>query len=120
MHIVTGHPGEARTSLIARLCAEREDWLGLVCSPLPAETPNLKRMMAGCPCCTGRVVMQVSLARALRQTRARRIFVELVDATHFDSLAKGLAEFPSGTAVRNARPLFVPQDSTLLPGDFDD
>ena len=36
----------------------------------------------GCPCCIGRVTLQVTLVRLLRESRPRRLFVELAGTDH--------------------------------------
>ncbi|MBS0335792.1 MAG: hypothetical protein JSS40_03045 [Proteobacteria bacterium] len=118
VHIVTGAPGSGKSALIARLCAERGDWLGLVNTP-PQAGRGLKQLSAGCPCCTGKVVLQVSLARGLRETGARRAFVELADPGHASNLEKLLAELPLSLAVIGARRIAMPAESGLRADELD-
>jgi len=119
VHIVTGAPGSGKSALIARLCAERDDWLGLVNLPSSTAGPNLRLLSAGCPCCTGKVVLQVTLARALRATGARRGFVELGDAGHVDGLQRALCESPLALTLVVSRAISLPRDARLAPSDFE-
>ena len=119
VHIVTGPPGAAKSAFIARLCAQRPDWLGLVSSSAAASGPNLKALAPGCPCCTGRVVLQISLARALRDTRAVRALVELPDAGHLAALEHALSEAPLGLSVLSSRQITLPRDSGLQAEDLE-
>jgi hypothetical protein len=113
VHIVTGLPRTGKTALIARFCEERPDWLGLV-NALPADvSPNLRLFAAGCPCCTGRVVLEITLARALRETRAVRVFVELPDPAHGAGLGQVLAGAPLNRSVSGGRALVLPRDLSL-------
>lgn len=113
VHIVTGAPGSGKSTLIARLCSEREDWLGLVDTVPDAAPSNVRPLSAGCPCCVGKVVLQIVLARALRETRAVRAFVELADAGHVRGLESVLEAKPFGSAVRKARSIILPGDREL-------
>jgi hypothetical protein len=47
-----------------------------------------------CPCCVGRVQMQVDLARVLREARPRGVLIEMADAGHIPALRRTLAEWP--------------------------
>lgn len=119
VHVVSGAPGSGKTALIAGLCAERAGWLGLV-NALPAGAgSNLKPLAPGCPCCTGRVVLQVSLVRALRETRATRVLVELPDPAHARTLEKLLGALPFSLSVAPARPVLLPGDAGLLAADLE-
>ena len=119
MHIVSGAPGSGKTAFVARLCADRRDWLGLVNALPHAAGDNVKPLPAGCPCCTGRVVLQVSLARALRATRAARVLVELPDSTHALTLERLLGELPFSLSVASARQVVLPRDAGLVPADLE-
>ena len=120
VHIVTGAPRAGKSAFIARLCAERRDWLGLVNSPTSvAGMSNMKPLPAGCPCCAGKLVLQITLARALRETRAGRAFVELGDAVHLTGLWRVLDEPPFSLSVVNSRSVRLPQDAGLHAADFD-
>lgn len=49
---------------------------------------------AACPCCVGRVQLQVELARLLRQQRPRGVQIELRDAAHLSAVRRALGEWP--------------------------
>ena len=119
VHIVTGAPGSGKSALIARLCRDRGDWLGLV-NTLPSRAdPNLRALSAGCPCCAAKVVLQISLARGLRQTRATRAFVELPDSEHVATLEKLLGGPPLSLSVVRARSIVQPGDARLQATDLE-
>ena len=114
VHVVSGAPGSGKTALIARLCSQRAGWLGLVNAVPAGAASNLKSLAPGGPCCTGKVVLQVSLARALRETRATRALVELADPAHARALEKLLGELPFSLSVAPARPILLPDDTGLV------
>lgn len=119
MHIVTGAPGSGKSALIARLARDRADWLGLLNALPGAAALNLRVLSAGCPCCTGRVVLQVSLVRALRETGATRVLVELPDSAHAAALARLLQELPFSLSVRRDRDLVLPRDAAVISANLD-
>ncbi len=90
---------------MARLVAERSDWAALA--------PRT------CPCCTGRVELQVLLARLLRERRPRRILVRLADGGHLAPLERALAEWPLGRYVVPARCLVLPADEDVRPAELE-
>lgn len=54
-----------------------------------------KRLRSGgCPCCVGRVQMQVDLVRLVREDRPRGVLIELPDAAHRHALRRSLGEWP--------------------------
>ncbi len=118
VHVVSGAPGSGKTALIARLCSQRTGWLGLVNAVPAGAASNLKPLAPGCPCCTGKVVLQVSLARALRESRASRALVELADPAHARTLEKLLGELPFSLSVASARPILLPVDAGLVAADL--
>ena len=118
VHIVTGAPQSGKTGMIAGLCAARGDWLGLVNSLPAGAGGNLRLLSAGCPCCTGKVVLQVSLARALRESRAVRAFVELPNPEHAGPLQEILGQLPLSLSVVSARTLTQPVDARIRPSDL--
>lgn len=119
VHVVTGAARSGKSALIVRLCHQNGNWVGLV-NALPSPGPNLRSIAAGCPCCTGKVVLQVSLARALRETGAVRAFVELPDPAHAETLKRVLGEPPLSLSVAIARSILLPGDSRLLAADLED
>ena len=119
VHIVAGAPGSGKTALILRLLRGRADWLGLVNSA-PADAPgNLRLLSAGCPCCSGRVALQVGLARGLRASGATRALVELPDSAHALLLTRLLGELPLSLSVVAARALALPRDGGLCCADLE-
>ena len=118
VHIVTGAPGSGKTALISRLCRERQDWFGLA-NALPGNAgAGLRLLSSGCPCCTGRVVLQISLARGLRETRATRAFVEIPGHGHAETLGKLLGEQPFSLSVYCSRSIVLPGDAGLQVTDL--
>ena len=117
VHVVTGTDGAGE--MIARLCAAKTGWVGLVSTPPSSPIPNVRAIAAGCPCCTGRVVLQISLVRALREMRAERAFVEVSEG-HAASLERVLAEPPLGLSVIAARRIRLPRDAALSSSDLED
>jgi hypothetical protein len=105
VHVVTGAPGSGMNAMVARLLAEREAWAALA--------PR------ACPCCVGRVELQVTLARLLRDRRADRILVVLVDREHLKMLERVLAEWPLGQYVAAARSLVLPADEHVSPAELE-
>lgn len=105
MHVVTGAPGSGKSALVARLTKERSEWAALA--------PR------ACPCCVGRVEVQIALARLLRERRPERILVELADGEHLRALERVLAEWPLGQYVVVARNVVVPADEHVKPADLE-
>jgi len=99
VHAVTGEAG--RAAWIAARVAADPGSLGLVQSrETPAE--GLVSLPGGCPCCTARIALQVSLARLIRERRPRRIYVEIADAGHAARLGEVLRAWPLGQYVEHA------------------
>ena len=111
VHVVTGAPGAGE--FIERMCAGKAEWAGLVQRAPAAPRQNVRVLSAGCPCCTGRVVLQISLVRILRETGASRAFVELTDAGHAASFERVLTEPPLGQSMVAGRPIRLPEDAGL-------
>lgn len=105
LHVVTGAPDSGKSALVTRLTTERKDWAAL--SP------------RACPCCVGRVELQVTLARVLRERRPERILVELANGEHLKALERVLAEYPLGQYVAAARSLVLPADEHVRPADLE-
>ena len=64
---------------------------------LPGQT--LARIAPGCLCCTGNLVLRVTLNRLLRQ-RPRRIFIGVADSEHLDQLRSWLESEPYDQLLR--------------------
>lgn len=76
----------------------------LLVSGQPGETPPgwvALRPMA-CPCCVGRVAMQVELARVIRDERPRGVVIALADPAHLPALRRALGEWPLAEKVELA------------------
>ena len=107
VHAVSGAAGGAIADRI-----EREPRsLGLVRVRL-RELPNLLPLPPGCPCCTGRVALEISLARHVRERRPARIYIEIGDPLHAAQLAAVLAREPLCRYLEDAGEAFLaPQGS---------
>jgi hypothetical protein len=70
-------------------------------SPLDDLPPGqtLARIAPGCLCCTGNLVLRVTLNRLLRQ-RPRRIFIGVADSGHLDQLRSWLQSEPYDQLLR--------------------
>lgn len=99
VHLVAGATRAARGALVAKLLAADNTWRSFA--------------PAACPCCVGRVELQVSLARLLRDEKPTRVFVELPDASHLAAFRRALAEWPLSQYLRPARALRLPEDAAI-------
>jgi G3E family GTPase len=108
--LVTGAGASAREAAIAaRLSDLHEDDTQAIIleglasgnSPLddlpPAQT--VARIAPGCLCCTGNLVLRVTLNRLLRR-RPRRIFIGVADSEHLDQLRSWLQSEPYDQLLR--------------------
>ena len=70
-------------------------------SPLDDLPPGqtVARIAPGCLCCTGNLVLRVTLNRLLRQ-RPRRIFIGVADSEHLDQLRSWLQSEPYDQLLR--------------------
>ena len=84
--------------------------LGLVRVRL-RELPNLLSLPPGCPCCTGRVALEVSLARHVRAHRPERIYIEIPDPSHATELAAVLGREPMSRYLKDAGPVSLAAQS---------
>jgi hypothetical protein len=57
-----------------------------------------------CPCCVGRVELQIELARVIREQGPQGVLIELADAAHQPALRRALAEWPLAQYVRLEAP----------------
>jgi G3E family GTPase len=60
---------------------------------------TVARIAPGCLCCTGNLVLRVTLNRLLRQ-RPRRIFIGVADSEHLDQLRSWLQSEPYDQLLR--------------------
>jgi len=112
--LVTGPGAAAREAAIAAHLSDlHEDGLQAITqaiileglpsgsSPLDDLPPSqtLARIAPGCLCCTGNLVLRVTLNRLLRQ-RPRRIFIGVADSGHLDQLRSWLQSEPYDQLLR--------------------
>jgi hypothetical protein len=71
------------------------------------ELPNLLPLPPGCPCCTGRVALEISLARHVRERRPERIYIEIAEPLHAAQLAAVLAREPLCRYLEDAGEAFL-------------
>lgn len=73
-----------------------------VSAGLPAEPPAgwVALRPRNCPCCVGRVELQVEIARLIRERRPQGVLIELADAGHQPALRRALTEWPLAQYVR--------------------
>ena len=106
VHAVGGAPGSGKSDLVARYAEAHPDWLGFV-NRRVRDLPNLVLAPAGCPCCTGRVALQVALARQLRERRPARVHIEIPDPAHARQLAAVLSQWPLSRYVAPAEDVLL-------------
>jgi hypothetical protein len=110
--LVTGPSAGSREAAIAALLAVSDphetgaqaiilEGLASGLSPLADLPPNqtVARIAPGCLCCTGNLVLRVTLNRLLR-LRPRRIFVGVADSGHLDQLRSWLQSEPYDQLLR--------------------
>ncbi len=96
--LVTGPTARSREAAIARRFAAGD---AAILEGLPDGKPdapldghaNLHRIAPGCLCCTGNLVLRVTLNRLLRQPPAQ-LFIALADPSHLATLHAMLAAAP--------------------------
>jgi G3E family GTPase len=108
--LVTGPSAGAREAAIAAHLSDlQEDGAqaiileGLASGNSPLDDlpsgQTLARIASGCLCCTGNLVLRVTLNRLLRQ-RPRRIFIGVADSGHLDQLRSWLQSEPYDQLLR--------------------
>jgi hypothetical protein len=55
---------------------------------------------SACPCCVGRVALQVELVRLLRGQALRGVLIELADPGHLPAMLRSLREAPLAQYLR--------------------
>jgi hypothetical protein len=55
-----------------------------------------------CPCCVGRVALQVELVRVIREQQPRGVVIELADPAHVPAMRRALGEWPLAEKVELA------------------
>lgn len=73
---------------------------------LLANTPRLhvSRIAPGCLCCTGNLVMRVTLNRILRQT-PQRLYIGLATSEHLERIRHFLSQSPYGNLLQLTKDL---------------
>ncbi len=104
---MTGAARSGKSARIAQFTERQADSLGLVNRRLK-DLPNLIVAPLGCPCCTARVALQVSLARLMRVRNPARIYIELPEPGHSAALAEVLRQWPLSQYVVPGEILEVP------------
>jgi len=108
--LVTGAAASAREAAIAaRLSDLHEDGTqaiileGLASGTSPLDDlpagPSVARIAPGCLCCTGNLVLRVTLNRLLRR-RPSRIFIGVADSEHLDQFRSWLHSEPYDQLLR--------------------
>jgi G3E family GTPase len=108
--LVTGLSARAREAAIAAHLSDMNDegaqaiileGLASGVSPLDDLAPDqsLARIAPGCLCCTGNLVLRVTLNRLLRR-RPRRIFIGVAGSEHLDQLRSWLRSEPYDQLLR--------------------
>lgn len=103
--IVYGAGLSDRLRLIERLAGEipHGEQLAVVLTSLPLfgaseaaalhlPEGTLVETAAGCPCCIGRVAVQVTLVRLLRRAQPHRLLIEVAGTEHVAGVVAALAE----------------------------
>ena|SRR5438034_5423625 len=85
----------ATTALILEGLPDGVSRFGAEDCPLPL---NIVRIAPGCLCCTGNLIMRVTLNRLLRHPPAR-LFVSLATATHLDAIRLFFTQAPYDTLL---------------------
>jgi hypothetical protein len=99
VHVCVGtEPGRARDP-IRRLLAARPGWAVLE--------------LRSCPCCTGRVELQLRLARLLREQQPTRVLIGFVEPSHRPALERALTSWPLSQYIVPGRALSVPDDLSV-------
>jgi hypothetical protein len=108
--LVTGASAQAREAAIAAALADQDqipspaiilEGLAPGSSPLDAFRDRLQpaRIAPGCLCCTGNLVLRVTLNRLLRQ-RPERLFIGVARSEHLDQLRSWLQAEPYDQLLR--------------------
>jgi hypothetical protein len=97
-------PGQS-CAVIAEGLADARSALADAAERIP--TLHIARIAAGCPCCTGHLVMRVTLDRLLRE-RPQQLYIALATGSHVDALRQWLARPPYDAWLSLTADLIVP------------
>lgn len=87
-------PGIA-TAIILEGLSDGSAALAFEAGEPPHSVPQVHRIAPGCLCCSGNLVLRVTLNRLLRQPPAQ-LYISLATATHLEQLRLWLSEAPYG------------------------
>lgn len=93
--LAAGSGQNATTALILEGLPDGISQFGAERHPSPL---NIVRIAPGCLCCTGNLIMRVTLNRLLRHPPSR-LFVSLATATHLDSIRLFFTQAPYDTLL---------------------
>ncbi len=108
--LVTGPSAQAREAAIAAalqadvataviLEGLAEAGSALLEDAAQAKQPQLLRIAPGCLCCSGNLVLRVTLNRLLRRPPAQ-LYISLANAAHLEQLRQWLTDAPYGALLR--------------------
>ncbi|KAB8043100.1 P-loop NTPase family protein [Janthinobacterium aquaticum] len=88
-------PGQSTAAILEGLASGNSILTELAAAQIATDTSTLQvlRIAPGCLCCSGNLVLRVTLNRLLRQPPAR-LFISLADATHIEQLRSWLSASP--------------------------
>jgi len=100
VRLVAGGDAGAREAAIANALAEAQILsTALILEGMPSNAVDfdasipVSRIAPGCPCCTGKLTMQVTLNRILRHP-PQRLFISIANETHLDAIRDFLTQAP--------------------------
>jgi len=98
--LVAGGDAGAREAAIENVLADASGLsTALILEGMPVNALNfdasiqVSRIAPGCPCCTGKLTMQVTLNRILRHP-PNRLFISVANETHLDAIRDFLMQPP--------------------------
>lgn len=99
--LVTGASAATREQAIAQCMHQNGAFSAVILEGLPSGQPLLQaspsllieRIAPGCLCCTGNLVLRVTLNRLLRRA-PKRLYIGVADASHLGQLRSWLASPP--------------------------
>lgn len=103
--LVAGGDAGAREGAIANALIEAPDLsTALILEGVPPNALDfdasilVSRIAPGCPCCIGRLTMQVTLNRILRHP-PKRLYISVANATHLDAIRDFLTQAPYDSLI---------------------
>ncbi len=105
--LVAGSGPDMRESAIAERMTKlmhSDATTALILEGMPIDALNFDpsvqvvRLAPGCPCCTGNLVMRVTLNRILRKPPSQ-LFISIANEAHIDNLRNFLTQSPYDTLI---------------------